>query len=94
MSFQVLMPSLWPKMEEGSLTKWFVKEGDAVKSGQVIAEIETEKAILELESEDECIVDRILVAEGTTGVRVNSPIALMMEHSEIWTKSHPDFGRF
>ena len=71
----ILMPALSPTMEEGSLAKWLVKAGDAVKSGDVIAEIETDKATMEVEAVDEGVVAEILVAEGTEGVKVNTPIA-------------------
>ncbi len=69
-------------MEEGTLAKWLVKEGDMVKSGQIIAEIETDKATMEFEAVDEGIVGRILVAEGTAGVKVNTPIAVLVEDGE------------
>ncbi len=82
MATQILMPALSPTMEEGTLAKWLVKEGDAVKSGQVIAEIETDKATMEFEAVDEGIVGRILVAEGTGGVKVNTPIAVLVEEGE------------
>ncbi len=71
----ILMPALSPTMEEGSLTKWHIKPGDAVAAGQVIAEIETDKATMEVEAVDEGEVEEILVAEGTEGVKVNTPIA-------------------
>ena len=71
----ILMPALSPTMEEGVLAKWHVKPGDAVEAGQVIAEIETDKATMEVEAVDEGVVDAILVAEGTEGVKVNTPIA-------------------
>ena len=71
----ILMPALSPTMEEGTLAKWHVKKGDTVKSGDVIAEIETDKATMEVEAVDEGVVDDILVAEGTEGVKVNTPIA-------------------
>ena len=82
MATQVLMPALSPTMEEGTLAKWLVKEGDVVKSGQIIAEIETDKATMEFEAVDEGIVGRLLVAEGTAGVKVNTPIALLVEEGE------------
>jgi len=82
MAIQVLMPALSPTMEEGTLAKWLVKEGDAVKSGQIIAEIETDKATMEFEAVDEGIVGKILVPEGTAGVKVNTPIAVMVEEGE------------
>jgi pyruvate dehydrogenase E2 component (dihydrolipoamide acetyltransferase) len=71
----ILMPALSPTMEEGSLAKWLVKVGDAVKSGDVIAEIETDKATMEVEAVDEGVVSEILVPEGTEGVKINTPIA-------------------
>src|SRR3954471_5463131 len=71
----VLMPALSPTMEKGNLAKWLKKEGEAVKSGDVIAEIETDKATMEVEAVDEGTITRILVPEGTEGVSVNSPIA-------------------
>jgi pyruvate dehydrogenase E2 component (dihydrolipoamide acetyltransferase) len=74
-SIDVLMPALSPTMEEGTLAKWFVKAGDSVRSGDVIAEIETDKATMEVEAVDEGVVEQILVAEGTEGVKVNAPIA-------------------
>jgi pyruvate dehydrogenase E1 component beta subunit len=82
MATQVLMPALSPTMEEGTLAKWLVKEGDTVKSGQILAEIETDKATMEFEAVDEGIIGRILVAEGTAGVKVNTPIAVMVEDGE------------
>jgi pyruvate dehydrogenase E1 component beta subunit len=82
MATQVLMPALSPTMEEGTLAKWLVREGDRVKSGQIIAEIETDKATMEFEAVDEGVVGRLLVAEGTAGVKVNTPIALLVEEGE------------
>ena len=82
MATQILMPALSPTMEEGTLAKWLVKEGDAVKSGQIIAEIETDKATMEFEAVDEGIVGRILVAEGSAGVKVNTPIMVLVEAGE------------
>ena len=75
MSVDVLMPALSPTMEEGTLAKWHVKEGDKVSSGDVIAEIETDKATMEVEAVDEGVIEAILVAEGSEGVKVNTPIA-------------------
>ncbi|MFC3070041.1 pyruvate dehydrogenase complex dihydrolipoamide acetyltransferase [Phenylobacterium soli] len=75
MSIDVLMPALSPTMEEGTLAKWHVKKGDNVRSGDVIAEIETDKATMEVEAVDEGVVEEILVPEGTEGVKVNTPIA-------------------
>ena len=75
MSVEILMPALSPTMEEGNLAKWHIKAGDKVESGQVIAEIETDKATMEVEAVDEGIVSEILVPAGTEGVKVNTPIA-------------------
>jgi pyruvate dehydrogenase E1 component beta subunit len=77
MATQLLMPALSPTMEEGTLAKWLVKEGDSVKSGQILAEIETDKATMEFEAVDEGVIGKLLVAEGTAGVKVNTPIAEM-----------------
>jgi pyruvate dehydrogenase E2 component (dihydrolipoamide acetyltransferase) len=82
MAVEILMPALSPTMEEGTLAKWLVKEGDVVKSGQVIAEIETDKATMEFEAVDEGRIGRILVAEGTAGVKVNTAIAVLLEDGE------------
>jgi pyruvate dehydrogenase E1 component beta subunit len=82
MAIDVLMPALSPTMEEGTLAKWLVAEGDAVKSGQIIAEIETDKATMEFEAVDEGIVGKILVAAGTSGVKVNDPILRLIEAGE------------
>ncbi len=82
MPIPILMPALSPTMEEGKLAKWLVKEGDAVASGDVIAEIETDKATMEVEAVDEGTVGKILVAEGTEGVAVNKPIAMLLEEGE------------
>ncbi|WP_116131907.1 pyruvate dehydrogenase complex E1 component subunit beta [Tropicimonas sp. IMCC34043] len=82
MATEVLMPALSPTMEEGTLAKWLVKEGDAVSSGDILAEIETDKATMEFEAVDEGIVGKILVAAGTEGVKVNTPIAVMVEEGE------------
>ncbi|WP_395540210.1 pyruvate dehydrogenase complex dihydrolipoamide acetyltransferase [Neotabrizicola sp. sgz301269] len=82
MATQILMPALSPTMEEGTLAKWLVKEGDVVKSGQIIAEIETDKATMEFEAVDEGTVGKILIAEGSAGVKVNTPIAVLLEEGE------------
>ncbi len=82
MAIDVLMPALSPTMEEGTLAKWLVAEGDSVKSGQIIAEIETDKATMEFEAVDEGIVGKILVAAGTSGVKVNDPIMRLIEAGE------------
>ena len=82
MSIEILMPALSPTMEEGTLAKWLVKEGDSVQSGDVIAEIETDKATMEVEAVDEGVVAKLLVAEGTEGVAVNTVIAQLLEDGE------------
>ena len=82
MSIEILMPALSPTMEEGTLAKWLVKEGDSVQSGDVIAEIETDKATMEVEAVDEGVVGKLLVAEGTEGVAVNTVIAQLLEDGE------------
>ncbi len=82
MAIEILMPALSPTMEEGTLAKWLVKEGDSVTSGQIIAEIETDKATMEFEAVDEGTVGKLLVAEGTAGVKVNTPIAVLVEEGE------------
>ncbi len=82
MPIQVLMPALSPTMEKGNLAKWLKKEGDAVKSGDVIAEIETDKATMEVEAVDEGTLGKILVPEGTTDVAVNTPIAMILAEGE------------
>ncbi len=82
MAIQILMPALSPTMEEGTLARWLVKEGDAVKSGQIMAEIETDKATMEFEAVDEGIIGKLLVAEGTSGVKVNTAIAVLVEAGE------------
>jgi pyruvate dehydrogenase E2 component (dihydrolipoamide acetyltransferase) len=82
MPTEILMPALSPTMEEGTLTKWLVKEGDTVASGDVLCEIETDKATMEFEAVDEGTIGKILVAEGTEGVKVNAPIAVLLEEGE------------
>jgi pyruvate dehydrogenase E1 component beta subunit len=82
MATNILMPALSPTMEEGTLAKWLVSEGDSVRSGDILAEIETDKATMEFEAVDEGIVGKILVAEGTEGVKVNTPIAVLVEDGE------------
>jgi pyruvate dehydrogenase E1 component beta subunit len=82
MPIQVLMPALSPTMTEGTLAKWLKGEGDSVASGDIIAEIETDKATMEIEAVEEGIVGRILIAEGTEGVPVNTPIAMLLEEGE------------
>ncbi|WP_273724942.1 pyruvate dehydrogenase complex E1 component subunit beta [Brucella gallinifaecis] len=82
MPVEILMPALSPTMEEGKLSKWLKKEGDKVTSGDVIAEIETDKATMEVEAVDEGTVGKILIAEGTEGVKVNTPIAVLLGDGE------------
>ena len=82
MATEILMPALSPTMEEGTLAKWLVKEGDTVKSGDIIAEIETDKATMEFEAVDEGIIGKVLIAEGTADVKVNTPIAILVEDGE------------
>ncbi|WP_375690316.1 pyruvate dehydrogenase complex dihydrolipoamide acetyltransferase [Pseudooceanicola sp. LIPI14-2-Ac024] len=82
MPTEILMPALSPTMEEGTLAKWLVKEGDTVSSGDLLAEIETDKATMEFEAVDEGVIGKILVAEGTEGVKVNAPIAVLLEEGE------------
>jgi pyruvate dehydrogenase E1 component beta subunit len=79
MATEILMPALSPTMEEGTLAKWLVKEGDTVSSGDIMAEIETDKATMEFEAVDEGIVGKILIEEGTEGVKVNTAIAILLE---------------
>lgn len=82
MATEILMPALSPTMEEGTLAKWLVKEGDTVESGMIIAEIETDKATMEFEAVDEGIMGKLLVADGTANVPVNSPIAVLLEDGD------------
>ena len=77
MPIELKMPALSPTMEEGTLAKWLVKEGDTVKSGDLLAEIETDKATMEVEAVDEGTVTQLLVEEGAQGVKVNTPIAVL-----------------
>ncbi|HXC57278.1 MAG TPA: pyruvate dehydrogenase complex dihydrolipoamide acetyltransferase [Rhizomicrobium sp.] len=82
MATQILMPALSPTMEEGKLAKWLVKEGDTVKSGDILAEIETDKATMEFEAVDEGRIGKLLVPEGAEGVKVNAPIATLLGEGE------------
>ncbi len=82
MPIQILMPALSPTMEEGTLAKWLVKEGDKVESGDILAEIETDKATMEFEAVDDGTIGSILVPEGTQAVKVNTPIAVLLEDGE------------
>jgi pyruvate dehydrogenase E1 component beta subunit len=82
MATEILMPALSPTMEEGTLAKWLVKEGDTVAAGDIMAEIETDKATMEFEAVDEGTIGKILIEEGTEGVKVNTPIAVLLEEGE------------
>ena len=82
MATEILMPALSPTMEEGTLAKWLVKEGDTVSSGDIIAEIETDKATMEFEAVDEGTIGKIIVPEGSEGVKVNALIAVLLEDGE------------
>ncbi|MCV2878502.1 pyruvate dehydrogenase complex dihydrolipoamide acetyltransferase [Sedimentimonas flavescens] len=89
MATEILMPALSPTMEEGTLAKWLVKEGDTVSAGDIMAEIETDKATMEFEAVDEGIVGKILIAAGTAGVKVNTPIAILVEEGEDASAAAP-----
>src|ERR1700730_8520018 len=82
MSIEILMPALSPTMEEGKLAKWLVKEGDEVHSGDILAEIETDKATMEFEAVDEGRIGKLLVEEGAEGARVTQPIATLVQEGE------------
>ena len=82
MSIDILMPALSPTMEEGKLAKWLKSEGDTVEAGDVIAEIETDKATMEVEAVDEGVLGKILISEGTENVKVNTKIAVLLEDGE------------
>ena len=96
MTSEILMPALSPTMEEGTLAKWLVKEGDSVSAGDILAEIETDKATMEFEAVDEGTIGKLLVSEGSEGIKVNSPIAILIEdgekisEKEILEASHQD----
>ena len=96
MTSEILMPALSPTMEEGTLAKWLVKEGDSVSAGDILAEIETDKATMEFEAVDEGTIGKILIPEGSEGIKVNSPIAILIEdgekisEKEILEVSHQD----
>ena len=87
MSIDILMPALSPTMEEGTLSKWLVKEGDKVVSGDLIAEIETDKATMEVEAIDDGIIGKILVSEGQESIKVNAPIAILLSEGEKLSES-------
>ena len=89
MPIEIKMPALSPTMEEGTLAKWLVKEGDSVKSGDIMAEIETDKATMEFEAVDEGVISRIMVAEGSDGVKVGTVIALLQGEDEEAGESTP-----
>src|SRR6266699_2660405 len=82
MPIEIRMPALSPTMTEGNLTRWLKKEGDEVHSGDIIAEIETDKATMEYEAVDEGRIGKIIVPEGAQGIKVNQPIALLLEEGE------------
>ena len=82
MPTQILMPRLSPTMEEGKLAAWHVKEGDAVRSGDVVAEIETDKATMEVEAPEDGVIEKLLLAAGTEHVPVNHPIAVLLTEDE------------
>src|SRR5216117_1987593 len=86
MGIELKMPALSPTMEEGTLAKWLVKEGDTVSSGDILAEIETDKATMEFEAVDEGKIAKILVPEGTDGVKVGAPIAILAGEGEDASK--------
>ena len=88
MPIEILMPALSPTMTEGNLAKWLKKEGDEIAAGDVIAEIETDKATMEVEAVDEGTLGRILVAEGSEGVAVNTPIAVLLQEGEEIGRAH------
>ena len=87
MAIEVLMPALSPTMEDGTLAKWFVKEGDKVEPGDLLAEIETDKATMEFEAVEEGIIEKLLVSEGTEGVKVNSAIATLSGEDNSTSKN-------
>src|ERR1700722_16710856 len=82
MATNILMPALSPTMTEGTLSRWLKKEGENVRAGDVIAEIETDKATMEVEAGDEGVLGKILVADGPEGVKVNEPIAILVDQGE------------
>ncbi|MDG2474812.1 MAG: pyruvate dehydrogenase complex E1 component subunit beta [Paracoccaceae bacterium] len=82
MPIEILMPALSPTMEEGNLSKWLVKEGDAVKSGDIIAEIETDKAVMEFEAVEDGLIKKLLVEDGTQNIKINTPIAIVQLNDE------------
>ena len=89
MAIEILMPALSPTMEEGTLAKWLVAEGDKVSSGDILAEIETDKATMEFEAVDEGVIGKLLIAEGTANVAVNSAIAILLDEGESLSDAAP-----
>jgi pyruvate dehydrogenase E2 component (dihydrolipoamide acetyltransferase) len=89
MAINILMPALSPTMTEGTLARWLKKQGESVKAGDVIAEIETDKATMEVEAVDEGVLGKILVADGTEGVKVNAPIAILVQEGEAVPEAAP-----
>src|SRR6202007_969150 len=89
MPIQVLMPALSPTMEKGNLAKWLKKEGETIKAGDVIAEIETDKATMEVEAVDEGVLGKILVNDGPANVAVNAPIAILVDAGEAVPSEAP-----
>ena len=92
MASNILMPALSPTMEEGKLAKWLVKEGDEVRSGEILAEIETDKATMEFEAVDEGRIGKLLVPEGSEGIKVNTPIATLLGEGEEASAAVPDIS--
>ena len=93
MPTEILMPALSPTMEEGKLAKWLIKEGQQVKAGDIIAEIETDKATMEVEAVDEGKVGKLLVEAGTEGVKVNTPIATLLAGAKVSATRHARIRR-
>src|SRR5882757_682373 len=89
MATNILMPALSPTMTEGTLARWLKKEGETLKAGDVIAEIETDKATMEVEAVDEGVLGKILVQDGTEGVKVNEPIAILVDQGEAVPSGAP-----
>src|SRR5277367_4401102 len=89
MATNILMPALSPTMTEGTLARWLKKEGETIKAGDVIAEIETDKATMEVEAVDEGVLGKILVEDGTAGVKVNAPIAVLVDKGEAVPSGAP-----
>ena len=89
MAIEILMPALSPTMEEGTLAKWLVAEGDKVSSGDILAEIETDKATMEFEAVDEGVIGKLLIAEGTANVAVSSAIAILLDEGESLSDAAP-----